>query len=192
MFPKWLYDMQIEAPDLFMCLNSHWDRVFKNIFTWAPTSAKPKVGTGKCSGKSSQPTWHGPHHPSGALKYLLNMLLGAQKNCPSIVLFQTASDWWVSLSFSHGEYFINVSHSAKFFFKFENKICKQKFGHGIYNLAYLSFLRGRSDWVDLTLMVLTLLTSDMSLVSETSLATSSDMSGLNSAIMPPRQIHRSI
>lgn len=98
----------------------------------------------------------------------------------------------VSLSFSHDEYFINVSHSAKFFLKFENKICKQKFGHGIYNLAYLSFLRGRSDWVDLTLMVLTLLTSDMSLVSETSLATSSDMSGLNSAIMPPRQIHRSI
>lgn len=126
MFPKWLYDMQIEAPDLFMCLNSHWDRVFKNTFTWAPTSAKPKVGTGKCSGKSGQPTWYGPHHPSGALKYLLNMLLGAQKNCPSIVLFQTASDWWVSLSFSHGEYFINVSHSAKLFFfnlktKFANK-----------------------------------------------------------------------
>ena len=47
-------------------------------------------------------------------------------------------------------------------------------------IADLSLRRGRSDCVDLTLIVLTLDTSDMSLVSELSLATSSDISGLNS------------
>ena len=46
-------------------------------------------------------------------------------------------------------------------------------------LSYLNFL-GLSDCVDLTLIVLTLDTSDISLVSDASLCTSSDPSGLNS------------